>query len=288
MLQFRRDAVSLAAALFVSRFVHYLATSILFGGALFPLHGIASATDAHGALPWLRQLLFHAGWLALISGIAWFVFSAAEMSASPAGIIAGRVWLFRLVLAAGLVLLLLRRQLTIQGNYAALVGALILLASIPWIGHGGSDGGASAPVRAFHLVAAGVWTGALIVFAGLTVPAARRLRDDDLRRLHYALEQFSGVGSVVVGVLLLTGIILLGRPNTSDTYDQVLFAKLAMFAAMLFFATANRFWLTPRLSARLGSTEGLANAVRALRISLLAETALALLVFAAVALLDGL
>ena len=145
-------------------------------------------------------------------------------------------------------------------------------------------------MRAFHLVAAGVWTGALIIFAGLTVPAARRLRDNDndLRRLHYALEQFSGVGSIVVGVLLLTGIILFGRPNTSNAYDQVLFAKLAMFAAMLFFAAANRFWLTPRLSASLHATDGLAKAVHGLRISLVAETALALLVFAAVALLDGL
>jgi putative copper resistance protein D len=280
--------VSLAAALFVSRFVHYLATSILFGAALFPLHGIASATDAHRAFPWLRALPFHAAWLAFISGIAWFVFSAAEISASPAGIIAGRVWVFRLVLAAGLVLLLLPRRLTTRRNYAALAASLILLASIPWIGHGGSDGGASAPVRAFHLVAAGVWTGALIIFAQLTVLAARRLRDDELRSLHYALEQFSGVGSVVVGVLILTGIILFGRANTSDAYDQALFAKLAMFAAMLAFAAANRFWLTPQLSARLGSTDGLANAVHALRISLVAETALALLVFAAVALLDGL
>ena len=56
-----------------------------------------------------------------------------------------------------------------------------------------------------------------------------------------------------------------------------------MFASMLLLAAANRFWLTPRLSARLDSTSGLESAVAALRLSLLTETALAILVLAAVA-----
>ncbi len=290
MLPFRRETVTLAAALFVARFVHYLATAILFGGAVFPLYGFASrAADAQRALPWLRPLLFHAAWLALFSGIGWFAFSAVEMSAGPAGIIAWWVSVFRLVLAAALVLLLLQRNATARSNYAVLAGSLILLASIAWSGHAGSDSSVAAtPMRAFHLVAAGVWTGALTVFARSAVSAVRQLRDDELRALHYALEQFSGVGSVVVAVLLLTGIILLGRPNTSDAYDRVLFAKLAMFGAMLFFAAANRFWLTPKLSATLDSSAGLAKAVGALRISLLAETALAGLVFAAVAWMEAL
>jgi putative copper resistance protein D len=52
---------------------------------------------------------------------------------------------------------------------------------------------------------------------------------------------------------------------------------------MLLLAAANRFRLTPRLAARLDSTDGLESVVAALRLSLLSETALAILVLAAVA-----
>jgi len=66
-------------------------------------------------------------------------------------------------------------------------------------------------------------------------------------------------------------------------YTQVLLVKLAMFVAMLSLAAANRFRLTPKLAAALNSTSELRAAVGALRTSLLAETALAILVLAAVA-----
>jgi putative copper resistance protein D len=291
-----------AAALLISQFVHHLSTSILFGGALFPLYGFASpATDIRRAT-WLRLLLLNAAFLALISGISWFVLSAAEMSGTLAiladttiifdifrNTIFGWVWVFRLVLALGLVLLLLlHKQVTAQRNYAALIGSLILLASIAWTGQPGSDDSVAAPVRAFHLVAAGVWVGALFVFSRLAVPAVWRLRHDDLLVLHHALEQFSGVGSVVVAILLFTGLFLLALPNTSSTYDRVLYVKLAMFVAMLVLAAANRFWLTPQLSMALDSMEGLSDTVSTLRISLLAETALATLVYVAVAWLESL
>jgi putative copper resistance protein D len=252
--------------------------------------------------PWLRALLLGAGLLAWLSGISWFVFTTAGMSGSLFGVTDpailstmirdtdfGRVWVLRVLLASGLVVLLLPSRLSAWRFHAVLFGSLVLLASIALTGHAGSDGG-TAGLRhriadAFHLVAAGVWTGALVVFARMVMMAFRQLRDDDLRVLHHALSRFSGVGTAVVAILVLTGLINPGFFSSSlkTAYAQILLVKLAMFVAMLALAAANRFRLTPRLAATLDSASELRAAVGALRTSLLAETALAILVLAAVA-----
>jgi putative copper resistance protein D len=295
--------VTIAAGLVVSRFAHYLALSVLFGGALFPFYGFASPrAGTQHMLAWLRGLLLGAALLAWLSGISWFVFTTAGMSGTLSGVTDpailstmirdtdfGSVWVLRLLLATALVLLLLPARVTAWRFHAVLFGSLVLLASIALTGHAGSDDG-TAGLRhriadAFHLVAAGVWIGALVVFARLVMMALRKLRDDDLRALHHALSRFSSVGTVVVAILILTGLINPGFFSSSlkTTYTQVLLVKLAMFVAMLLLAAANRFWLTPRLAATLDSASGLESAVAALRLSLLTETALAVLVLAAVA-----
>src|SRR5258708_15356057 len=165
----------------VSRFVHYLALSVLFGAVLFPLYGFASPrADTQSVPSWLRAVLVGAGWLAWLSGIAWFVFTTGGMSGSLAGITDpavlstmirdtdfGQVWVLRVLLATGLILLLLPARLNGWRLHAVLFGSLILLASIALTGHAGSD---ESPARlryliadAFHLVAAGGWSGALLV-----------------------------------------------------------------------------------------------------------------------------
>jgi putative copper resistance protein D len=295
--------VTIAAGLIVSRFVHYLALSVLFGGALFPFYGFARPqTDTQRVPAWMRALLLGAALLAWLSGISWFVFTTAGMSGTLSGVTDsailstmirdtdfGRVWVLRVLLASALVVLLFPARWTAWRFHAVVFGSLILLASIALTGHAGSDEG-TAGLRhrvadAFHLVAAGVWIGALVVLARLVMMAYRELRDDDLRALHQALSRFSGIGTVVVATLVLTGFINPGffSSGLKTAYTQILLVKLVMFASMLLLAAANRFWLTPRLSARLDSTSGLESAVAALRLSLLTETALAILVLAAVA-----
>lgn len=295
--------MTIAAGLIVSRFVHYLALSVLFGGALFPFYGFASPrADTQRVSTWLRALLLSAGLLAWLSGISWFVFTTGSMSGSLSGVTDstvlstmirdtdfGRVWVLRVLLATGLVLLLLPARLSGWRFHAVLFGSLILLASIALTGHAGSDE-SPAGLRyriadAFHLIAAGVWIGALVVFARLVMVAFRQLHDDDLRVLHHALARFSGVGTAVVAILVLTGLINPGFFSSSlkTAYTQILLVKLVMFVAMLLLAAANRFWLTPRLAATLDSKSGLKSAVAALRLSLVTEIALAILVLAAVA-----
>jgi putative copper resistance protein D len=87
----------------------------------------------------------------------------------------------------------------------------------------------------------------------------------------------------VVAVLLLTGILNPGFLASIGTiYGQVLWAKLALFSAMLLLAAANRFWLTARLGVALESGTQAQSATSTLKASILAETALAALVLLAV------
>jgi putative copper resistance protein D len=292
--------VTIAAGLIVSRFVHYLALSILFGGALFPLYGFAPPGAHVRHAGWLRAMLLWAAFLAWLSGITWFVFTTAGMSGSLSGIADpaivstvirqtdfGRVWILRLLLATVLVLLLLPRHVTAWRYFAALLGSLILLGSIALTGHAGSGDGAVGLrhliADTFHLIAAGVWVGALVILARLVMTTFRQPRDEELRTLHFALSRFSGIGPAVVATLVLSGILNPGFLSSLKTaYGQVLLVKLVLFGAMLFLAIANRR-LTPRLSAGLDSVAGSKIAVGALRRSLLTETALAILVLAAVA-----
>ena len=67
--------MTIAAGLIVSRFIHYLALSILFGAALFPFYGFADPQDTQRVSAWLRALLLGSALLALLSGISWFVFT---------------------------------------------------------------------------------------------------------------------------------------------------------------------------------------------------------------------
>jgi putative copper resistance protein D len=293
--------VNLAAGLIASRFVHYLALSVLFGGALFPFYGMTLHKEQPPAPAWLVLLLRAAAVLALISGISWLLFTAAGMSGSIAGLADpgvlqlvlfdtdfGRVWALRLLLAVGLVVLALSGSMGREKHYALLAGSLVLLASIALTGHAGSDsrgfGFLHRAADAIHLIAAGVWIAGLLILSRLVLMAVRSPSNDELARLHYALAQFSGTGTAVVVALLVTGLINPGfLASLSTLYGRVLLAKLGIFAGMLVLATANRFLLTPRLAGAMDAGRSSRAAVRMLQASILSETMLGLLVLLAVA-----
>jgi putative copper resistance protein D len=293
--------VIVAAGLIASRFIHYLALSILFGGALFPFYGIAPPEPDQPLVPaWLHALLRASAVVTLLSGITWLAFTTAGMSGSLAGIVDpatlsivlldtdfGRIWVLRLLLAAGVVFLLLDRRTSTRRLYAVLFGSLLLLASIALTGHAGSEASSAGFVHrladAFHLVAAAIWVGALVILARMVVMAVRWKRGDDVRMLHEALSRFSTTGTAVVVVLFLSGIFNPGFLSSLTTaYGQVLLGKLALFVAMLLLAAANRFWLTPWLASTIQSGLNSERPMRLLWASLLAETTLAGLVLLAV------
>ena len=272
--------MTIGAGLIIARFVHFLALSVLLGGALFPFYGLARSDG--GRQQWLRLLLIAAAVLSWASGLVWF----ALMLPDPEFL---SIWLFRFLLATVLVLVLLGKRATGRRLQAILLGSLILLGSIALTGNAGSNEGAFGfqhrLADAVHLVASGVWIGALVVFSRLMTMSVRDDREDYLRSVHDALERFSGVGTLVVASLTLSGMVNPGffSASLSSAYGQLLLAKLVVFVMMLGLAGANRYWLTPKLSATLKSGGQLRTAIWALRASILMETALGVLVLAMVA-----
>src|SRR5438105_9843682 len=115
---------SLPIALIAVRFVHFFAVLVLFGGVLFRVYADASlrsAGEVRSAFDrWLWHLLLFAGFISLLTSVAWLLVQTAIMSDSWAdalssGTVAtvlfetdfGRVWAGRLVIAAFTVLALL-------------------------------------------------------------------------------------------------------------------------------------------------------------------------------------
>jgi len=235
------------------RFAHFAAAIALAGELAFLLWVARSpALDERG-----RRVAWR--WLALLlaSGIAWFLVQATVMSGGPeadgaelapalTGTLFGQVAIARLVLALALAAALRARRLAPCGALA-----FALLASLAATGHGAAEQGTDRVVHmsadALHLLAAAAWVGAL---PGL-VAALRS--GDDVAFAARAARRFSAMGIASVATLVATGAVnawytVGDLPALFGTaYGRLLCAKLAVFAAMLALAAANRLLWTPRL-----------------------------------------
>jgi putative copper resistance protein D len=186
--------------------------------------------------------------------------------------------------AAGLALVALV-ALRGQVRWIAAAGCgLVAAASLAWLGHAGAgESIAHLAADIVHVVAASAWLGAL---AGFLLLLHRDRSADYDRALAEGLAGFAGLGSVLVAAIVATGLVnawfLIGPSGwpqlAGDPYGRVLLAKLALFAAMLALAAANRWHLAPALRREPGST-GLA----ALRRSITAESLAGIGVLALVA-----
>ncbi len=285
------------AAFDASRFLHFSGALWLFGAAVFPLYTRSVAHHVE-AMRRLRATLFLAALAALLGGIAWFVFAAAEMAgdfaslASPATWNAifgatdfGPLWASRLVLIVLIAVFLRRWPASYARNLVSGLSALVL-ASLAGTGHArtteGWQGALHMTSDALHLIAAGAWLGGLV---GLAILIARGPRGDAAQ----ALAQFSGVGYAAVAVLVASGSIngwfLVGSIDglIYSRYGQLLLLKLALFAGMLAHAGLNRFRLVPALLRESG--DGASAALPKLRRNVLAEQLLGTAVIVAVSVL---
>ena len=143
----------------------------------------------------------------------------------------------------------------LHDRLAALLAALSG-AAIAWQGHAGAELSRDAVIHltadAAHLIAAGLWVGALL-------PLVLLLRaTTDTSRQYEAAKRFSTLGVICVAALLPSGIInayyLVGSvPALIGTaYGQILLLKLVLVLTMLAFAAINRWQLVPRLATRDG------------------------------------
>jgi putative copper resistance protein D len=288
------------AGLVASRFFHLSALLILLGCGLFPLYAERSTKF----FVRMRTVVVIAVVVTLVSGVFWFAFTAAGMSGSLSGatdwstlsLVAnstafGHIWVIRLILLAAALLIFIIAQRHRQLWLVAATISGITLASIAWAGHGqtGQGSGATGHVISdvVHLFAAAVWMGALVGLLLLLRSSA------PVREVAFALTAFSTIGPSTVALLVITGVVnslfLIGPPSSLFTtaYGLTLVVKILLFAGMFVCAVLNRFRLTPRLAAAHDDKSEV-DAMHALKQTIAAETLLALLVVAAVALLGTL
>jgi copper resistance protein D len=293
------------AAVVLARLAAYLAGAALFGGPLFAIY--TPAVEASLA-PRLRLWTIGAAGVTALAALAALGTQTGQMAGDPRAVLDpatlrdvafgtafGLSVLARV--AAGLgALIVLHSPLAPRDRWRASAALGVLaLAALAWSGHGAADEGAGGLIHTAadvaHLLAAGVWLGALLSLALLLVPPQDEGR---LSVLAGALKGFSGAGSLAVAAILASGLVnawfLVGPSHVleiaSTGWGRLMLLKLLLFAAMLGLAGLNRYRLTPRLEADLAAAPG--PALRTLRRSVGLEAGLGLAVLALVAALGTL
>ena len=297
------------AAIILTRIAQYIAAATLFGTPLFLIYAPVSAASTPGApRAWARPLAGGAALVVLLGAAVYLCAQTAMMTGDAAaatdpemlaGVLTDSAMGFAVLARLGAAMLALVAALVLKPDrplWFLLTGlGAVALLSFAWTGHGAATEGVGGWVHLIadllHLLAAGVWIGALVAFAILL---ARPAHGDapDANALHRALAGFSGLGSAVVAIILATGLVnswflvgptrLAGLFNTP--YGLLLLLKLAAFGGMVLLAARNRFAHTPALGRALagGAVEP---SLRALRTSVALETAAGLAVLVLVAIL---
>jgi len=283
------------ALILVSRFVEFSGAMILFGSSLFLLYGRPIASDATARdLVWTKHLLIGAGAGLLFATFVGFVAQTATLAGSfgavsdpvtlKAALLEMNFGISSLVrLATALFAVTIAVFLQPGQRLWAICAALgvIACASFAWMGHGAATEGSSGSVHlagdVAHILAAAAWIGALVVFWMLLAKPALSIAGQEA--LCAALTSFSGAGTILVAIVVASGLInsffLVGWDPAhivAARYGQVLIGKLLLFAVMLALAAANRFRHTPYFAKALVKTEPVTVALSHLRRSITAET----------------
>lgn len=218
--------------------------------------------------------------LALASGAVWFWLQGNAMLGRPlgsieaGGVVAGTRFGEALLLRAGLLLLAV---LLLRGKESMRAAGLILLAAAALLqgqlGHGAAVDLWTAVALGLHVLAAGLWLGALppLLTVCLRLPA----------QAPAIARRFTPLGFGCVVVLAATSVLQVqtlvgGLPALLGTdYGKLALAKLAIFGGLLLLALANRFRFVP--SAETGGS------VRSLALSIATEIGLGLAIVAVAA-----
>ena len=286
------------------RAVLYIDLLTMFGSGVFGLNGLRSAEHAVRVLP-LRRWLAGMAVLGLLVSVMQIVVMAASMSGVPLtvvngdvleklinGTLIGTAWKVRMAALLTMVpVSVLVARTPRAGLLLAIVFAGVAVATFAWAGHGAMNSGAIGWLHlgadVVHLFAAGAWIGAIAALCTLLFDGRVALNAVRLSLLYCALKDFASTGTVVVGLILLTGIlnlwIIVGMPNVlslpNHAYGRLLLVKIALFVAMLCLAAGNRFRLSPALG-RVHEQGDPRTALAMLRVSLAAEAGCALTILA--------
>lgn len=283
-----------------ARFALYGDLAPLFGLPLFGLYGLRGGERHHAGLLPLRPL---AGALAIagiaLSAIGFVAMAAAMVGTSPLQVEPGTLTMLLAQTSVGTAFLVrmaalavcLFASLVLPRHPVAVLGTISVaagvgLSSLAWSGHGAATEGGAGMVHLgadiLHLLAAGAWIGALFALLLMVSRASPKDGAAPVRTLHRALDGFTGVGTAIVGLIVVTGLVnglfLVGIDNVthaaSGLWGQLMLAKIVLFLGMLAMAAANRFRLTPRLERAIERRDH-AQALSTLRRSLALETIMA-------------
>ena len=297
--------------LVVIRALHFAASAMTSGILVFRALVIdAAAAPSTPARAIVGAQTLRLAWfclaLSLVTGMIWLLLEATSMSGlSFAEAVTGKVLStvvnqtqfgqvseIRFVLAVTLACCMRYDRFPLARGLA-LAMSLGLIAAIAWTGHAGSTAGEWGILHlaadALHLLAAAAWTGGLASLVLLLWASRRDRTSASASFARQATRRFSTIGIVIVVAILASGIvntwILVGSLHAliATGYGQLLIVKIALFAVMVWFAAANRFWLTPGLALPSGDTQR--DALRRLTRNSAIELALALIIFAIVGIL---
>ena len=253
------------AALIAVRALHFVSVLWLLGTHVFQatmLPPSMAAALVPRFLAWDKA----ASAAALLTAMAWLMLAAADASGSWPGAIDpltlrdllfettfGQVWVLRLALAAGMLVLSLWHFSKAQSLKPC--GAVLLAGSLGFIGHGamfqGGAGLLQSGALAAHVLAAGGWFGAL---PALILCLGRGGPEFTVSTKAAALRGFSQIGQwavafVVVSGMLLTRSVIGEWPSTIETsYRAVLAVKVTLVALMIGLALFNKYRMMPRLT----------------------------------------
>lgn len=266
-------------------------------GIVLPLRPVVVGAGVFGAILSVLGLLAMA---AAMAGVSISALDQATVTMLVTDTAAGTAWIVRMA-ALALVVLVPAFGWGRPGRAlcAATAAGGVALATLAWTGHGAMDEGVVGWLHLgadiAHLVAAGVWIGALLGLSMLMMRRASRIDASHLALSHRALEGFSTTGTVMVAVIVASGLfnswLLVGltgmRVIGDSLYGQLLVAKVMFFVAMVVLASVNRYLLTAAFEAAIDHGDH-ARAIGALRRSLGLETACAVAVLGIVAVLGTL
>jgi len=298
-----------AEVLIISRFLHFAAVIVVFGGGAFRLYGLgvdptpASASALVTFDGWFWRVATVAAIVALLSALSLLLGVTANMAGSAAaaldagtiskvlyGTSFGRVWCCHLVFAVVLISACLMWR-TRWRMPAIFVLSLLLLVSLGGVGHAVEGQGPTSLVhqlnQMMHLLAAGLWLGGLVPLAWLLGRARSPSGADWISIASDVVPRFSQMGYAAVTLLAATGalntILLVGsaRALVGTPYGRLLVVKILFFLAMVAVALFNRVRLLPSLRQE---TEASATAA-ALARSVFCEQGLGLAILAVVSLL---
>jgi putative copper resistance protein D len=289
------------------RFLHLAASMLPLGIFAFVclLGKPAAAKAGAGAQPlfadYERRLWRILAWslsVIFVTGLAGFALQAAVMTGLPvaqsltpdtfAAVLAtqfGKAWLLRQVLLAalaGVAFMLMRGKdrpaLWRDAGFAFSAG---MIACMALTGHAAAGEGATLILQlgsdALHLLAAGMWLGALVPLA-LLLDACRRA--DTVWSAALATEatrRFSLLGLATVGTLVVTGIYnawqLVGDipPLLGTAYGRLLLLKLGLLVPILALAATNLLSIRPRMLATAPASPAFGDLINRLRRNALLE-----------------